>query len=285
MPPAPSPRPRPPVGTRGKKARRVIRKWLLWWLLFRLMFESGAVKLASGDPTWRKLPIALNYHYQTQPLPTWIGWVRATVAGGIPEILHGGDVRDRTWRAVPDFCAAAIAIHRMLAVNFFASVHSADGQLLLLQLADHRAVSVAAGRRGVAKIRSETLAKKNDGGRFALEARIGRRPGVEGNHRSPKSHYLSANKSALAMVADPPAGARHFISHRPTSLGHFARRSRRASVAGMVFFELDAAPKSVKHLRLVRRDDHQAAGNHHRRQQRRKNLEANTRSGNTSPVI
>jgi hypothetical protein len=37
------------------------------------MFSSGCVKLASGDPTWRNLT-ALTYHYQTQPLPTWIGW-------------------------------------------------------------------------------------------------------------------------------------------------------------------------------------------------------------------
>jgi predicted DCC family thiol-disulfide oxidoreductase YuxK len=47
--------------------------WLLRWLLFRLMFASGCVKLLSGDPTWRDLT-ALNYHYQTQPLPTWIAW-------------------------------------------------------------------------------------------------------------------------------------------------------------------------------------------------------------------
>ena len=47
--------------------------WLLWWLLFRLMFSSGVVKLASGDATWRHLT-ALTYHYETQPLPTWIGW-------------------------------------------------------------------------------------------------------------------------------------------------------------------------------------------------------------------
>ncbi len=46
---------------------------LLRWLLFRLMFRSGLVKLTSGDPTWRDLS-ALDYHYQTQPLPTWIGW-------------------------------------------------------------------------------------------------------------------------------------------------------------------------------------------------------------------
>lgn len=47
--------------------------WLLKWLLFRLMFLSGVVKLTSGDPTWRSLS-ALRHHFETQPLPTWIGW-------------------------------------------------------------------------------------------------------------------------------------------------------------------------------------------------------------------
>ena len=47
--------------------------WLLRWLLFRLMFASGVVKLATGDKTWHSLT-ALTYHYETQPLPTWIGW-------------------------------------------------------------------------------------------------------------------------------------------------------------------------------------------------------------------
>src|SRR5437867_6374616 len=47
--------------------------WLLRWLLFRLMFSSGVVRLASGDPAWRNLT-ALRYHYETQPLPTWVGW-------------------------------------------------------------------------------------------------------------------------------------------------------------------------------------------------------------------
>jgi len=47
--------------------------WLLWWLLFKLMFSSGLVKLLSGDSTWRNLT-ALDYHYETQPLPTWIAW-------------------------------------------------------------------------------------------------------------------------------------------------------------------------------------------------------------------
>jgi hypothetical protein len=47
--------------------------WLLRSLLFKLMFLSGITKLLSGDPTWRGLT-ALDVHYQTQPLPTWIGW-------------------------------------------------------------------------------------------------------------------------------------------------------------------------------------------------------------------
>jgi len=43
--------------------------WLLRWLVFRLFFLSGVVKLASGDEAWRDLT-ALRYHYWTQPLPT-----------------------------------------------------------------------------------------------------------------------------------------------------------------------------------------------------------------------
>jgi predicted DCC family thiol-disulfide oxidoreductase YuxK len=50
-----------------------IALWLLRLLLFKLMFSSGCVKLASGDPTWRNLT-ALTFHYYTQPLPTWIAW-------------------------------------------------------------------------------------------------------------------------------------------------------------------------------------------------------------------
>ena len=37
------------------------------------MFASGVVKLASGDESWWNLT-ALTFHYETQPLPTWIGW-------------------------------------------------------------------------------------------------------------------------------------------------------------------------------------------------------------------
>jgi hypothetical protein len=47
--------------------------WLLRWLLFRVVFTSGVVKLASHDPTWANRT-ALDYHYWTQPLPHAVAW-------------------------------------------------------------------------------------------------------------------------------------------------------------------------------------------------------------------
>lgn len=47
--------------------------WVFRFLIFRLMLESAAVKLLSGDPAWRNLT-ALTYHYWTQPLPTPLAW-------------------------------------------------------------------------------------------------------------------------------------------------------------------------------------------------------------------
>src|SRR5216117_1062802 len=54
-------------------AQSIVVLSLCRWLLFRLMFMSGAVKLLSADASWWKLT-ALTVHYETQPLPTWIGW-------------------------------------------------------------------------------------------------------------------------------------------------------------------------------------------------------------------
>ena len=47
--------------------------FLLLWEWFRIYFESGAVKLLSGDPEWRHFT-AMDEYYQNGPLPTWIGW-------------------------------------------------------------------------------------------------------------------------------------------------------------------------------------------------------------------
>lgn len=58
---------------RGAGEPSSLALFLMRWLLFRLMWMSGVVKLASGDSTWRDLS-ALSFHFWTQPLPTVVGW-------------------------------------------------------------------------------------------------------------------------------------------------------------------------------------------------------------------
>ena len=50
--------------------------WLFRWLIFRYLLLAGAVKLLSGDASWRTLT-ALDYHFWTQPLPTPPAWYAA----------------------------------------------------------------------------------------------------------------------------------------------------------------------------------------------------------------
>jgi hypothetical protein len=47
--------------------------FMVRWLLFRVMFESGVVKLAAGDPHWRDLT-AMEVMYETSPFPTIFGY-------------------------------------------------------------------------------------------------------------------------------------------------------------------------------------------------------------------
>src|SRR5260221_8908138 len=47
--------------------------FLLLWEWFRIYFESGVVKILSGDAQWRTLT-ALDHYYENGPLPSWPGW-------------------------------------------------------------------------------------------------------------------------------------------------------------------------------------------------------------------
>ncbi len=62
---------RPGLGAASPPSRASL--FLLQWEWFRIYFESGLVKLLSGDPQWRHLT-AMDEYYQNGPLPTWIGW-------------------------------------------------------------------------------------------------------------------------------------------------------------------------------------------------------------------
>ncbi|MBX5480791.1 MAG: lipase maturation factor family protein [Myxococcaceae bacterium] len=46
--------------------------WLFRWLLFRVEFGAGLIKLR-GDPCWRNLT-CLDYHHETQPMPGPLSW-------------------------------------------------------------------------------------------------------------------------------------------------------------------------------------------------------------------
>ena len=62
---------RPGLGADRAPSR--LSLFLLQWEWFRIYFESGVVKLASGDFSWRHLT-AMDDYYQNGPLPTWVGW-------------------------------------------------------------------------------------------------------------------------------------------------------------------------------------------------------------------
>jgi hypothetical protein len=72
---------RPGLGRNHPPSRASL--FLLQWEWFRIYFESGMVKLASGDPQWRNFT-AMDEYYQNGPLPTWIGWY----AHHLPHKVH-----------------------------------------------------------------------------------------------------------------------------------------------------------------------------------------------------
>jgi hypothetical protein len=50
----------------------VVVLWLARWLVFRVEFGAGVIKLR-GDPCWRDLT-CLQYHHETQPMPGPLSW-------------------------------------------------------------------------------------------------------------------------------------------------------------------------------------------------------------------
>ncbi|XP_055595496.1 lipase maturation factor 2-like [Uranotaenia lowii] len=58
---------------------------LMKWLLFRFVFASGSVKLASGCPYWWDLS-GLKRHFETMPLPTSYSWYTFQQPDGIHKL-------------------------------------------------------------------------------------------------------------------------------------------------------------------------------------------------------
>jgi hypothetical protein len=70
----------------SKLVPQAIPIWLFRWLLFRIMFGAGLIKLR-GDPCWRDLT-CLDYYYETQPMPNPLSWYFHWA----PQWVHKGGV-------------------------------------------------------------------------------------------------------------------------------------------------------------------------------------------------
>src|SRR5579864_1247390 len=73
------------LGSRTTNPQAIVI-WLFRWLLFRVMFGAGLIKLR-GDPCWRDLS-CLDYYYETQPMPNPLSWFFHWA----PEWTHHGGV-------------------------------------------------------------------------------------------------------------------------------------------------------------------------------------------------
>jgi hypothetical protein len=60
--------------------------WLVRWVLFRVMFGAGLIKIR-GDECWRDLT-CMMFHYETQPLPNPLSWY----LHHLPAWVHTGEV-------------------------------------------------------------------------------------------------------------------------------------------------------------------------------------------------
>src|SRR5258708_3041610 len=102
--------------------------FMLQWEWFRIYFESGVVKLLSGDPEWRHFT-AMDEYYQNEPLPTWVGWY----VQHLPHGFHAGTVYatlalelglvcmlflPRRWRTVCFFIVTPWQVGVILTANY-----------------------------------------------------------------------------------------------------------------------------------------------------------------------
>ena len=81
---------------------RPIAVFMMRWLLFRIMFESGLVKVITGDPHWRDLT-AMDLMYETSPFPTVLGWLDH-------QLPHGYHLCEVALTFAAEFAAPLLAV-------------------------------------------------------------------------------------------------------------------------------------------------------------------------------
>jgi hypothetical protein len=102
--------------------------FLLQWEWYRIYFESGVVKLASGDIEWRNFT-AMDEYYQNGPLPTWVGWYVQHLPHGVHAFATGATLvlelglvfmlfLPRRWRIACFFIVTLWQIPVILTANY-----------------------------------------------------------------------------------------------------------------------------------------------------------------------
>lgn len=157
----------------------VLILWLFRLLLFKLMFESGMVKLLSHDANWRNLT-ALTYHYWTQPLPNRISWYAAQLPEWFqklscfflfvielfsPFLIFFG----RWCRLIAFFAIVLLQLLIILTGNYCFFNLLAMGLCLTLLEDEHLSVFASVAKQSFKEIAPSPTASRNDtieGGQF-----------------------------------------------------------------------------------------------------------------------
>ena len=226
---------------RRRLASPRLARFLLVWLLFRLMLSSGAVKLVSHDPAWRSLT-ALRVHYETQPLPPWTAW-----------FVHQLSPAFQTASCVFLFfveLAVPFLYFAPRRLRLFACAMTILLQVLIASTGNYAFFNLLTIALAVLLVDDVTLRR--------------RAPAVAG---------APARTAALASRAP---GSRR--GPPPCSLGGPVPRLDRTSLGdpGTAHRRLSRDRPAAEHqrLRTLRRDDDRAAGDRRRGQRRRHGLEA-----------
>ncbi|MEU3305304.1 lipase maturation factor family protein [Streptomyces sp. NPDC006678] len=72
-----------------RAAPPVLVLWLLRWLLFRVEFGAGLIKIR-GDECWRRLT-CLYFHHETQPMPGPLSWFFHRLPGPLHRVEAGAN--------------------------------------------------------------------------------------------------------------------------------------------------------------------------------------------------
>jgi hypothetical protein len=136
---------------------RPIAVFMIRWLLFRIMFEAGLVKILTHDSQWRNLT-AMEIMYETSPFPTILGYY----AHQLPHAFHLGEIaltfaaeivapllavfggRRGRWRAIAVWTIFQSGIHL---TNNFGWLNTASIALGVLLLDDQMLATAAARLR------------------------------------------------------------------------------------------------------------------------------------------